>query len=199
MKKIAVLLLLVLAVAGCGKIESGTITIKNNSDHNIKCGVGEDYTVKYYDIASGSSQSVNWKRYALVWNETPKNLVTRKKIGDTVIFENNKPSYIVYIKNKTGQSITINDKYNHIPDYALADNLPPPPPPLPPPDPPRNEYVETLLIPASTEKEYAFYWFLRAENFQHSSMAGCTAVFNTETIVRNGKPITRQVIELLKK
>lgn len=199
MKKITVLLLLVLAVAGCGKIESGTITIKNNSDHNIKCGVGEDYTVKYYDIASGSSQSVNWKRYALVWNETPKNLVTRKKIGDTVIFENNKPSYIVYIKNKTGQSITINDKCNHIPDYALADNLPPPPPPLPPPDPPRNEYVETLLIPDSTEKEYTFYWFLRAENFQHPSMTDCTAVFNTETIVRNGKPITRQVIELLKK
>lgn len=213
MKKIAVLLLLVLTIAGCGKIESGTITIKNNSDHSVTCGVGENWTVKHYDIPAGHTKQVDWKNYVLVWNEKPKNLVTRKKIGDTVIFENNKPSYIVYIENKTGQPITINDevltydgkdeygndKYKYIPDYALADNLPPPPPPLPPPDPPRNEYVTTLIIPTSTKKEYAFYFSLRAENFQHSSMAGCTALFNTKTIVRAGKFVTIQMIELIKK
>ena len=85
MKKIAVLLLLVLTIAGCGKIESGTITIKNNSDHNVICGVGENWTVKHYDIPAGHTKQVDWKNYVLVWNEKPENLVTRKKIGLKII------------------------------------------------------------------------------------------------------------------
>ena len=203
MKKIAILLLLVLTIAGCGKIESGTITIKNNSTHNIKCGVGENWTVKYYDVPAGHAKQVDWKNYVLVWNEKPENLVTRKKIGDTVIFENNKPSYIVSIKNRTGKVITIIDKIKVLSDekdeygnpklkeitcYALAKNDE------------NDKYVETVNIPDSTEKEYAFYFSLRAENFyQHSSMAGCVALFKTETTERDGKLVTIQVIELLKK
>lgn len=212
MKKIAILLLLVLTIAGCGKIESGTITIKNNSTHNIKCGVGENWTVKYYDVPAGHAKQVDWKNYVLVWNEKPENLVTRKKIGDTVIFENNKPSYIVSIKNRTGKVITIIDKIKVLSDekdeygnpklkditcYALAKNDE------------NDKYVETLNIPAHPpappsnsapfEKEYAFYFSLRAENFyQHSSMAGCVALFKTETTERDGKLVTIQVIELIK-
>lgn len=203
MKKIAVLLLLVLTIAGCGKVESGIITIKNNSSYDVKCGVGENWTVKYYDIAhSGGIKTVDWKHYVLVWNEKPENLVTRKKIGDTVIFENNKPSYIVSIKNRTGKVITIIDKIKVLSDekdeygnpklkditcYALAKNDE------------NDKYVETLNIPDSTEKEYEFYFSLRAENFyQHSSMAGCVALFKTETTERDGKLVTIQVIELIK-
>ena len=89
MKKIAVLLLLILTIAGCGKIESGTITIQNNSDHNVICGVGENWTVKHYDIPAGHTKQVDWKNYVLVWNEEPGyDIVTRKRTGNTVIFEN---------------------------------------------------------------------------------------------------------------
>lgn len=191
MKKIGVSLLLILAVAGCGKIESGTITIQNNSTYNVTCGVGENWTVKHYDIPAGHTKQVDWKSYVLVWNETPKNIVTCKRSGSTAVLENNKPSHIVYIKNKTDQQITINDKVKtydgkDIPDYALADNAD------------NNKYVDTLNIPASSEKEYAFYFSLRAENFQHSSMIGCAASFTTDTVVRGGLPVTRQVIELTK-
>lgn len=204
MKKITVLLLLILTIAGCGKIESGTITIKNNSDHSVTCGVGENWTVKHYDIPAGHTKQVDWKNYVLVWNEKPKNLVTRKKIGDTVIFENNKPSYIVSIKNRTGKEITIidkikvptdekdeygNPKLKDVTCYALAKNDE------------NDKYVETLKISNSAplEKEYAFYFSLRAENFyQHSSMAGCAALFKTETIVKDGRLVTIQVIELIK-
>lgn len=110
MKKITVLLLLVLALAGCGKIESGTITIQNNSSYKVTCGVGENWTVSSHDILSGHTQQINWKNYVLVWNQTPENIVTCERTGDTVVLKNNTPSYIVYIENKTNQAITIIDK-----------------------------------------------------------------------------------------
>jgi len=110
MKKITVLLLLVLALAGCGKIESGTITIQNNSSYKVTCGVGENWTVSSHDILSGHTQQINWKNYVLVWNQTPENIVTCERTGDTVVLKDNTPSYTVYIKNTTGQAITIIDK-----------------------------------------------------------------------------------------
>lgn len=202
MKKIAVLLLLVLTIAGCGKRESGTITIQNNSSYKVTCGVGDNWTVSSHEILSGHTKQVNWKNYVLVWNHTPENIVTCERTGDTVVLKNNTPSYIVYIENKTNQAITIIDKIKiktNLKDkhgnpiyidkvcYALADNND------------NNKYVDILNI-ANTpaQKEYAFYFSLRAENFQHASMAGCAVSFKTESIVRNGEPITRQVITLTK-
>ena len=50
MKKIAVLLLLVVALAGCGKKESGVFTVQNDSSHTVTFGIGQDHKVEKYSV-----------------------------------------------------------------------------------------------------------------------------------------------------
>ena len=55
-----------------------------------------------------------------------------------------------------------------------------------------------MSIANGTTNEYSFYGFLRAENFQHTSMAGCSVSIKKETAIKRIKTDVRQVIELTK-
>lgn len=63
MKKIAVLLLLVLALAGCGKKESGVFTVRNDSSYTVTFNISQNYTSEKYTLESGESKKFPWKGY----------------------------------------------------------------------------------------------------------------------------------------
>ena len=99
MKKIAVLLLLVLALAGCGKKESGIFTVQNNSSYTVTFGIGQDYKVEKYSIESGGSKDIPWKQYVLFWTVSPKNIISCTESSNKAVIENNTKTYKYQVRN----------------------------------------------------------------------------------------------------
>lgn len=109
MKKIAVLLLLVLALAGCGKKASGIFTVQNNSSHTVTFGIGQDYKVEKYSIESGSSKDIPWKQYVLFWTVSPKNIISCTESSNKAVITNKKPLYNYIINNTVCDDLNILD------------------------------------------------------------------------------------------
>lgn len=99
MKKIAILLLLVLALAGCGKKESGIFTVQNDSSYTITFEIGQDYKVEKYSIDSGVSKTIPWKQYVLFYPVSHSGVITWKQSANKVVITNNTNIYKYQVRN----------------------------------------------------------------------------------------------------
>lgn len=109
MKKIAVLLLLVLVLAGCGKKESGIFTVQNDSSYTVTFGIGQDYKVEKYSIESGVSKDIPWKQYVHFWTVSPKNIISCTESSNKAVITNKKPLYNYIINNTVCDNLNILD------------------------------------------------------------------------------------------
>ena len=114
MKKIAVLLLLVLALAGCGKKESGVFTVQNDSSHTVTFEIGQDYKVEKYSIESGVSKDIPWKQYVLFWPVSPKNIISWTQGNNKATIKNKTDFYIASINNLLECKIILQDNEKQI-------------------------------------------------------------------------------------
>ena len=99
MKKIAVLLMLVLALAGCGKKESGIFTVQNNSSYTVTFEIGQDYKVERYSIESAMSKDIPWKQYVLFYPVSPGGVITWNQSSNKVVISNNTTVYKYQVRN----------------------------------------------------------------------------------------------------
>ena len=109
MKKIAVLLLLVLAYAGCGKKESGIFTVQNNSSYTVTFNIGQDYKSEKYTIKSGESKGFPWQQYVLFYTTSPKNVISCTQNSNKAVITNAAPRYDYIIKNDVCNNLNIID------------------------------------------------------------------------------------------
>lgn len=113
MKKIAVLLLLVLALAGCGKKESGVFTVQNDSSYTVTFEIGQDYKVERYSIESAMSKNIPWKQYILFYPVSPGGVITLNQSSNKVVITNNTNIYKYKVRNSV-MPITILDNNQNI-------------------------------------------------------------------------------------
>ena len=109
MKKSAVLLLLVLALAGCGKKESGVFTVQNDSSHTVTFKIGQDYKIEEYTIANGVSKTIPWKQYVHFWTVSPKNIISCTESSNKAVITDKAPNYDYIIKNDVCNNLKILD------------------------------------------------------------------------------------------
>ena len=113
MKKITVLLLLVLALAGCGKKESGIFTVQNDSSYTVTFKIGQDYKIEEYSIANGVVKTIPWKQYVLFWTVSPDGVITWNQSSNKVVITNNTNIYKYKVRNSV-MPITILDNNQNI-------------------------------------------------------------------------------------
>ena len=113
MKKIAVLLLLGLALAGCGKKESGIFTVQNDSSYTVTFKIGQDYKIEEYSIANGVVETIPWKQYVLFWTVSPDGVITWNQSSNKVVITNNTNIYKYKVRNSV-MPITILDNNQNI-------------------------------------------------------------------------------------
>lgn len=113
MKKIAVLLLLVLALAGCGKKESGVFTVQNNSSYTVTFNISQDYQSEKHTLASGKSKEFPWKGYIIFYTISPGGAITYKKSSNRVVITDNTNTYKYTVRNSI-IPITILDNNQNI-------------------------------------------------------------------------------------
>ena len=99
MKKIAVLLLLVLALAGCGKKESGIFTVQNDSSYTVTFNISQDYKSEKYTLASGEAKEFPWKGYITFYPVSPDGVITYKQSSNKAIISNNTTVYKYQVRN----------------------------------------------------------------------------------------------------
>ena len=109
MKKIAVLLLLVLALAGCGKKESGIFTVQNDSSHAVTFHINQDYQSEEYTILSKMSKDIPWKQYVTFYPVSPKNIISWTQSNNKAIIKNKTDFYIASISNLLECKIILQD------------------------------------------------------------------------------------------
>ena len=182
MKKIAVLLLLVIGLVSCGKKDFGTVTIKNDSQYEVRYGIGENYTTTNSTLARDSEKKIAWQHYFLFWIDTPKNIITFEKSNNTITIKDSAPLCTVIIKNKTGEEITVKDNGC----FVLADKDD------------NNKYKDSLIVQSGT-KECTFYGYLSDKNFEHLDKKQYEVVLKMETKEENGKKLQQyQIITISK-
>jgi len=113
MKKIAVLLLLVLALAGCGKKESGVFTVHNNSSYTVTFNISQDYQSEKHTLASGKSKAFSWKGYITFYTISPGGAITYKQSSNKVVITDNTNIYKYTVRNSI-IPITILDNNQNI-------------------------------------------------------------------------------------
>lgn len=113
MKKITVLLLLGLALAGCGKKESGIFTVQNDSSYTVTFKIGQDYKIEEYSIANGVVETIPWKQYVLFWTVSPDGVITWNQSSNKVVITNNTNIYKYKVRNSV-MPITILDNNQNI-------------------------------------------------------------------------------------
>ena len=113
MKKIAVLLLLVLVLAGCGKKESGILTVQNDSSYTVTFKIGQDYRIEEYSIDSGVSKNIPWKQYVLFYPVRPGGVITWNQSSNKVVITDNTNIYKYKVRNSV-MPITILDNNQNI-------------------------------------------------------------------------------------
>ena len=121
MKKITVLLLLVLACAGCGKKESGVFTVQNDSSYTVTFNIGQDYKVEKYSIESGMSKNIPWKQYILFYSHSPTNIISYTQINNKAVIKDREPCYEYIIKNNVCDNLNIIDGPYKNGDISEAD------------------------------------------------------------------------------
>lgn len=109
MKKIAVLLLLVVTLAGCGKKESGVFTVQNDSSHTVTFGIGQDHKVEKYSVESGRSKDIPWKQYILFYPISPTNIISHTQTNNKAVIKDKAPIYDYIIKNDVCNNLNILD------------------------------------------------------------------------------------------
>ena len=113
MKKIVVLLVLVLALAGCGKKESGIFTVQNNSSYTVTFSIGQDYKTEKHTLGSGKSKSIAWKQYVLFHSVNPGGIITWQESSNKVVITDNTNIYKYKVRNSV-MPITILDNNQNI-------------------------------------------------------------------------------------
>ena len=107
MKKIAVLLLLVLALAGCGKKESGIFTVQNDSSYTVTFNISQDYKSEKYTLASGEAKEFPWTGYITFYPISPDGVITYKQSSNKAIISNNTTVYKYQVRIKLNNSQNI--------------------------------------------------------------------------------------------
>lgn len=113
MKKITVLLLLVLALAGCGKKESGIFTVQNDSSYTVTFNISQDYKSEKYTLESGEAKEFPWKGYIIFYPVSPDGVITYKQSSNKAIISNNTTVYKYQVRNCV-MPITILDNNQNI-------------------------------------------------------------------------------------
>jgi lipoprotein len=121
MKKIAVLLLLVLALAGCGKKANGIFTVQNNSSHPVTFKIGQDYRIEEHSIGSGDSKDIPWKQYVLFYSVSPKNIISYTQSNNKAVIKDTEPCYEYIIQNNVCDNLNIIDGPYKNGDISEAD------------------------------------------------------------------------------
>ena len=125
MKKIAVLLLLVLALAGCGKKESGIFTVQNDSSYPVTFSIGQDYKTEKYTLESGKTKDVAWKQYVLFHSVSPSSIITWQERSNKVVITNNTPAYKYQVRNSVTPITMLDNNQNILSkNDEKADSLP---------------------------------------------------------------------------
>lgn len=113
MKRIAVLLLLVLAITGCGKKESGIFTVQNDSSYTVTFNISQDYKSEKYTLTSGEFKDFPWERYITFYTISPKGIITYKQSANKAVIINNTNIYKYQVRNSIAP-ITILDHDQNI-------------------------------------------------------------------------------------
>ena len=113
MKKIVVLLLLVLALAGCGKKESGVFTVQNSSSYTVTFNISQDYQSEKHTLASGQSKEFPWKGYITFYTISPGGAITYTQSSNKVVITDNTNTYKYTVRNSI-TPITILDNNQNI-------------------------------------------------------------------------------------
>lgn len=88
-----------LALAGCGKKESGIFTVQNDSSYTVTFNISQDYKSEKYTLASGEAKGFPWKEYITFYTVSPDGLITYKQSSNKAIISNNTTVYKYQVRN----------------------------------------------------------------------------------------------------
>ena len=109
MKKTILVGLIFVLLISCGKKESGTFVVQNNSSYTVHFGIGQDYRTEEYTVKAGQTKSIDWNQYLLFYPIYPKNIISYRQNNSKAVIVDMLPMCNYTIDNAICDSLDILD------------------------------------------------------------------------------------------